>query len=189
MKTLAPIVALIITLMFSVSAHAQTAPLKKGDPVTIELKVPADDSPNVTSSYTISENGTIKMPYLDREIAASGISTTELARRIEAAYKGAEIYTNPTINIVINDPSKQAPHIVTVGGEVKTGGSQVPLRDGMRLYNAIMAAGGFTEFADIRRVKVIRGTREFLFDMRKLDPQGSNNPLLMDGDTIHVKQD
>jgi hypothetical protein len=28
-----------------------------------------------------------------------------------------------------------------------------------------------------------------VFDMRKLDAAGSNNPILMDGDTIHVPQD
>jgi hypothetical protein len=59
----------------------------------------------------------------------------------------------------------------------------------MRLYAAIMAAGGFTEFADVRRVKIIRGTRSIVIDMRKLDPAGSNNPILLDGDTIHVPAD
>jgi protein involved in polysaccharide export with SLBB domain len=129
------------------------------------------------------------MPYLDREIQAAGLSTTELARRIEAAYRAAEIYTNPTINVVINDPSKAAPHVVTVGGEVKGGGAQVPLRENMRLFTAIMSAGGFTEFADVKHVKVIRNNNQKIYDMRKIDAGGANNPFLMDGDTIVVPQD
>ena len=177
-------------MLFTLPAGAQTlTPLKAGDPVTIELKVPAEDAPNVSSTYNVSGSGTVKLPYLDREISASGLTTTELARRIEQAYRAAEIYTNPTVNCTTTNPQNHIPHIITVGGEVKSGGREVPVRDGMRLYNAIMAAGGFTEFAAVKRVKVIRGTREFVFDMRKLDPGGKNNPILMDGDTVHVPQD
>lgn len=190
MKTIATLLIVAAALFFTVPAGAQTlTALKAGDPVNIELKVPAEDAQNVTSKYNISGNGTVKVPYLDREIPAAGLSTTELARRIEQAYKAAEIYTNPTINVTTITPQDYQPHIVTVGGEVKSGGREVPVRDGMRLYNAIMSAGGFTEFADVKRVKIIRGTRQQVYDMRKIDPGGQNNPILMDGDTIHVPQD
>ena len=191
MKTIATLlIAAAAALFFDLPAGAQTlTPLKAGDPITIELKVPAEDATNVTSTYNISGSGTVKLPYLDREISASGLTTTELARRIEQAYKAAEIYTNPTINCTTTNPQNFQPHIITVGGEVKSGGREVPVRDGMRLYNAIMAAGGFTEFADVRRVKIIRGTREMVYDMRKLDAGGKNNPILLDGDTVHVPQD
>ena len=189
MKTIATLVIAFAALLIATPATAQNAPLKAGDPVMIELKVPAEDATNVTSKYNISTAGTVKVPYLEREIQAAGLTTTDLARRIEAAYRAAEIYTAPTINVTTPTPTDYAPHIVTVGGEVKTGGREVPLRDGMRLYSAIMAAGGFTEFADIRRVKIIRGTRSTTYDMKRIDPGGSNNPILMDGDTIHVPQD
>ena len=59
----------------------------------------------------------------------------------------------------------------------------------MRLYSAIMQCGGPNEFADMRRVKIIRGTRELIFDMRKIQPDGSNNPVVQDGDTIHIPAD
>ncbi len=188
MKTIVTFI-LALGVLFTAPVHAQNAKLKAGDPVMVELKVPAEDAQNVSSKYNISDSGTIKIPYLDREISAAGLSTTELARRIEMAYKGAEIFTNPTINVTTPTPVDYAPHIVTVGGEVKSGGREVPVRDGMRLYNAIMAAGGFTEFADVKHVKIIRGTRETVYDMRKLDPGGRNNPVLLDGDTVHVPQD
>ncbi|HEX2748018.1 MAG TPA: polysaccharide biosynthesis/export family protein [Verrucomicrobiales bacterium] len=189
MKTIVSLILACAVLLFAGSAGAQQSRLKPTDPINVELKVPAEDATNVTSLYTVSESGTIRMPYLDREIQAAGLSTTELARRIEAAYRAAQIYTNPTINVVINDPSKSAPHVVTVGGEVKGGGAQVPLRDNMRLFTAIMSAGGFTEFADVRHVKLIRQNKQNVYDMRKIDAGGSNNPILMDGDTIVVPQD
>lgn len=188
MKTCVSLILVLAALIFAVPANAQSR-LKAGDPVNIELKVPAEDAANVSTLYTVSGSGTVKMPYLDREVQAAGLTTTELARRIELAYRAAEIYTNPTINVVLNDPSKQAPHVVTVGGEVKTGGAQVPLRENMRLFTAIMSAGGFTEFADVKKVKLIRNNRATIYNMRKIDEAGSNNPILMDGDTIVVPQD
>jgi protein involved in polysaccharide export with SLBB domain len=190
MKTIIPLLLALVGLLFAPGAGAQTlTPLKPGDPISVELKVPAEDALNVTAMYSISGAGTLRLPYLDREIAAAGLTTTDLARRIEQAYRAAEIYTNPTINCTTQRPENYQPHIVTVGGEVKSGGREVPLRDGMRLYQAIMSAGGFTEFADVKRVKIIRGTRAMVYDMRKIDERGSNNPILLDGDTIHVPQD
>jgi protein involved in polysaccharide export with SLBB domain len=188
MKTCFSLILAFATLLFAAPAGAQVSKLKPSDPVQIELKVPAEDATNVTSIYTVSNAGTIRMPYLDHEIQAAGLSTTDLARRIEAAYKAAEIYTNPTINVVMNDPQKVSPHVVTVGGEVKGGGGQVPVRDKMTLYAAIMSVGGFTEFANVRKVKLIRENRESVYDMRKIKADGSNNPILLDGDMVVVPQ-
>lgn len=183
------IVALFLSLL-SGSLQAQTAVLKGSDTVSLELKVPAEDAPNVSAVYPISAQGTIKLPYLG-EIRAAGMSTTDLARRVEAAYRAAEIYTNPTVVVNLGQATGGgvgAAHIVTVGGEVKSGGREVPLRDRMRLYQAIMAAGGLTEFADPKKVRLMRGNRSQVFDIRKIQDNGSNNPILMDGDTIHIPQ-
>ncbi len=76
--------------------------------------------------------------------------------------------------------------MVTVSGEVRLP-SEIPLRQGMQLFGAITKAGGFTEYADPRKVKVIRGNKEFEYDMRSIQANGSNNPVLVDGDCIIVK--
>ena len=176
-----------IALLLSLQARAQTgAVLKAGDPVTIELKVPAEDAANVTSAYTVSETGTLKMPYLEKEIMANGLSVSQLARRIEASYKAAGIYSAPTVNVVLKQEG--FPHSVTVGGEVRNSGA-VPLRDNMQLFTAITTAGGFTEFADKRKVKLIRAKKATLYDLRDIKADGSNNPVLKDGDLIHVPAD
>ncbi len=190
MKTLLTLVYLITGLMIAQQSCAQTlTALKAGDPVMIELKVPAEDAPNVSVKTNISSSGTIRISYLDREISSAGLTTTELARRIEQAYKAAEIYTSPSIIVNTPTPEDQLAHIVTVGGEVRSPRGDVALRNNMRLYQAIISCGGPTEFADMRKVKLIRGSRSQVFDMRKIDDRGSNNPILMDGDTIHIPQD
>ena len=190
MKLLA-LLALLTSLLMLPAVAQSSAILKAGDNVIIQLKTPVEDATTVNDTYVVSARGTVKMPMLNTEITAAGMTTTDLARRIEAAYRVAEIYTNPTINcnIDFNKAAGGAAHIVAVGGEVRSPQGSVPLRDGMRLYQAIMQCGGPTEFADMRKVKIIRGTREFHFDMRKIQPDGSNNPVLQDGDTIHIPAD
>ena len=188
MKTLTTIIAALMAFLMIGTAQAQNSILKPGDPIQVELKAPVEDTQVVSSVYTISSRGTIKLPYL-AEMQAANMSTTDLARRIEAAYKAAEIYTNPTLNVnmgITPGGAGAAAHVVTVGGEVKSGGREVPLRDGMTLYQAIMAAGGFADFADPRKVKLVRKGRETVIDMKKTGALGAASTLLMDGDVIHV---
>lgn len=177
-----------LCLFVASSANAQMAGiLKPGDSVVIQLKTPAEDAENVTTTYQVSDSGTIKLPMLQQEIPAAGISATSLARRIEAAYRAAEIYSAPMINVTLPSVSEGGMfnHVVNVGGEVKQSG-EFPLRQGMTLLQAVNKAGGFTEFAKTKAVKLIRGNREMVYDMRKISPDGSNNPILVDGDQIIV---
>ena len=160
--------------------------LKPSDVLMIELKAPAEDAQAFNGTYSVSERGTVKPPYIG-EIAAAGLTTSELARRIEAAYKAADIYTNPTLTINVNTPTNYVPYVVNVGGEVRQPG-EIPLREGMRLFQAITKAGGFTEFAKIKEIKLVRGNRETKYDMRRINPDGSNNPVLQDGDQVVVPQ-
>lgn len=185
MKILATVLAALV-LMIAQKAQAQQAGvLKPGDTVNITLQTPAEDAPTVNFPYPVSDRGTVRVPMLDQEVAAAGITVSTLARRIEAAYKAAEIYTNPTITVALPQDPQIASHVVTVGGEVR-GSGEFPLRQGMTLMAAINRAGGFTEFAKTKAVKLIRDNRQQEFDMRKINPDGSNNPVLKDGDQIIV---
>jgi polysaccharide export outer membrane protein len=188
MKVYSILIALLAVLVAPLARAQQGGVLKKGDLVTIELKAPSEDAGVVTSQYPVSPAGTIRMPMLETEIPAVGISASELARRIEAAYKREQIYTNPSINAFLHQDPATLNHVVIVSGEVKVPG-EFGLRQGMTLLAAISRAGGFSDFADKKRVKLFRGNREYVYDLRKIDPKGSNNPLLQDGDQIIVPQD
>jgi len=185
MKTIYALLALVLTLANSTVFAQQAGVLKPGDSVIISLQTPAEDASTVTTTYPVSDRGTVKLPMLDQEIPAAGISASTLARRIEAAYKAADIYTNPTITASLPQDRETLNHVVTVGGEVRASG-EFALRQGMSLMAAINRAGGFSEFAKTKAVKLIRGNTEKVYDMRKINPDGSNNPILQDGDAIIV---
>ena len=186
-KTIWNLLLLCALALTASTANAQQGGvLKPGDLVKIELKTPAEDGPVVSSEYVVSDNGTVKMPMLTQEVPAKGVTPSTLARRIEAAYRSEQIYTNPTINAILPSVAGQLSHVVTVSGEVRNP-SEVALRQGMQLFGAITKAGGFTEYANPKRVKLIRGNKEFEYDMRSIQANGSNNPVLIDGDSIIVK--
>ena len=47
----------------------------------------------------IDEKGTITLPYVDEPIKASGMTTSELERKIQRIYTDGKIYRNITINV------------------------------------------------------------------------------------------
>jgi protein involved in polysaccharide export with SLBB domain len=49
---------------------------------------------------------------------------------------------------------------------------------------AIDKAGGYTELAKIKHIKLLRNGHISLIDLRKMNPDGSNNPPLEAGDVI-----
>jgi protein involved in polysaccharide export with SLBB domain len=189
MKSLLTLLIAMAAMLFGQSANAQATVLAVNHNVIIELKAPAVDAQTVSGPYQISAQGTIRLPHLNAEIRAAGLTHTELGRRIEAAYKAAEIYTNPAVNVRARDTEGKIDSVVNVGGAVRSGGREVPLREGMRLFAAITAAGGFDEFADVKNVRIIRGTRSMTFNLRKIENDGSNNPVLEANDQIIVPQD
>ena len=186
MKLIRAFLSLLLCLLAAPLVQAQQGGfLKVADMVNIELKTPAEDAQNVTSKYVVSDTGTIKMPMLRQEIAAVGLTPTSLARKIEAAYRSEEIYTNPTINAFLPQEEGVANHVVVVSGEVKVTG-EFAVRQNMRLMTAISKAGGFTDFAKTKAVRLLRGNKSTVYDMRKIQEDGSNNPILLDGDSIIV---
>ena len=91
---------LILLLTLLVASFAQ-AKIIKGDTLTISIKgVPQEEQVQINGQYEVSTANKIFLPYLTNAgISTSGVSTASLARRIEAAYRNAKIYTTPTISI------------------------------------------------------------------------------------------
>ena len=84
------------------------------------------------------------------------------------------------------DDSK-ARKTIKVTGKVNKPG-EYELKDGMRVFDSLGLAGGFLDFADTRRVIIIRGAERRKFNYRDY-LQGKrieDNILLMSGDVVVV---
>jgi len=173
-------------VLVSVTGHAQNAEstLRNGDSIIVKISgVPPEDVTMVSTSYDIGDNGNINLPYIG-EVRAAGLRPSSLQKSIEAAYRSAQIFTHPTIQVTAN---KEAPtQVIFVSGEVKTP-NRITMTPGMTVGGAIIAAGGPTDFAAMKRVKLVRGGRSAELDCRQADSTGSLTPV-QPGDTVVVPQ-
>ena len=175
----------LLCLAFSVSglrAQSSESTLRAGDSIIVKISgVPPEEIAVVSTSYDISDNGTINLPYIG-EVRASGLRPSTLQQNIQAAYKNADIFTHPTIQVTANRDA--ATQIIFVSGEVKTPG-RIIVTPGMTVHGAIVAAGDITEFGSAKRVKLIRNGRSMELDLRRADSSAALTPV-QPGDTVVV---
>ena len=155
-KRFKPLLLAALFLLPNLSVAGEVT-LKPGESFGLRISgVPADEIALVSQQFQISDAGTIRLPYLKVDIKAAGLKPSALARKIENAYRTAEIYTAPTIQI---DPQvTENKHYVSVLGEVRAP-QKVELVPGMTLLDAIATCGSFTDFAKTKKVKLVRGKK------------------------------
>ena len=172
----------VFCLGFAASAFAQ-ATLRVGDPVELKISgVPAEEQAQINNTYTVDANGSVNLPYINK-VKAQGLTPAQLANSIEGNYRASRIYTNPTITIVMQPTAR----FVNVGGAVRTP-SRVPFTEDMTLLTAINAAGGFNDFADQKRVRVLRGNDAKQYDVREFRRDPSKDVKLQPGDRVEIPQ-
>ncbi len=182
MNTKKLLLGLLALIFASVSLTAQ---IEAGKSINITIAgVPDEDRATISNVYPVSDSGMINMPLIGL-VRAAGLHNDELAASLQARYKNAGIYTNPTIQVISNTiGGKPNEETVTVGGQVKNPGS-VPFAKELTLWSAIQARGGANEFGSMRRVKVIRNGSQKIYDATKA--QFMQMPLQRN-DTIEVPQ-
>ncbi|MBV8224436.1 MAG: polysaccharide export protein [Verrucomicrobia bacterium] len=162
---------------------AAEATLRPGD--TIELKlggVPSTETQSVSGEYQIDGDGFVNMPNIGK-VRIGGLSPAAAQTAIESVYRQRGVYTHPTIVITIQTQAR----FVNVGGEVKTP-ERVPYTADLTILASINAAGGFTPYADQRRVRLLRGTEVIRVDVKKIRANPSLDVGLQPGDKIEVPQ-
>ncbi|MCB1237136.1 MAG: polysaccharide biosynthesis/export family protein [Verrucomicrobiae bacterium] len=165
--------------------RADEAVLRSGDRIRLQIKgVPDEEKRDLDGDYTVSESGTIPLPYIDDPVAA-GLKPSALAGSIEKAYREAQIYTNPTI--VINFGDERVVRRVSLTGGVNRSGP-VDYFDGMTLLEAVSAAGGLTDFAKQKEVKIIRGKETTVHDLEAIVKDSRRDIVLMPGDVVVVPE-
>jgi protein involved in polysaccharide export with SLBB domain len=176
---------LFISLFQTITGHslAQEPKLSPGQHFQLRIAgVPAADVAQLSGTYVLSDNGSIKLPLLKQEIHATGSTPSILQKKIEQAYMAESIYAHPSITVLVA-PAGDVQQLVTVGGEVRQPG-EVAFRPGVNLLAVISKSGGPTEYANLRKLKLIRGKTERIIDFRKITAE--NNLVLQPGDQIII---
>jgi len=164
-------------------ARAQDAKLREGDQLEIRIGgVPVEEITQVTGTYTVDGQGFVNMPHIGK-VKASGATQSELQSAIENAYRSQQIYTNPSITVAVPNLAR----FVDVGGDVRNP-MRVPFTADLTLLGAINGAGGFTDYADQGKVRLMRDGEVTIVNIKQVRKNPSKDVKLKPGDKIEVPQ-
>ena len=108
-------------------------------------------NPELNEQIVVRPDGRISLQLVN-EVSASGLTPAELTSDLKKKY--AKELSEPEITVIVRSFS---PYKVYVDGEVKQVGV-VALTPPMSVMQSIAQAGGFTEFARVNEVVIIRRT-------------------------------
>jgi polysaccharide biosynthesis/export protein VpsN len=147
-----------------------------GDNVTVDYSGTVTPIPE--SIQTITEGGNITLPYIGA-VRALGKTAGELQNDIHELYV-PKYYVRLTVTV--SSPQR----VFYVGGEVKQPGRQLYIGE-TTVTKAIQAAGDFTDFANQRKVKLIRHNGEVItVNCVKALQDQTLDPAVYPGDQIQV---
>uniref|UniRef100_A0A7C4XJ40 Uncharacterized protein n=1 Tax=candidate division WOR-3 bacterium TaxID=2052148 RepID=A0A7C4XJ40_UNCW3 len=101
----------------------------------------------------VMHNGNITFPLIG-DIHVVGLKTTEIADTIAERLK--RYFVKPLVSVILKGPTVSN---VAIYGEVVNPGT-VPYQRGLRISDYVALAGGPTEQANLKKVRVVRNTNE-----------------------------
>jgi len=151
--------------------------MRAGDKITVRLAGVPDGG--YIQEIQIPSSGEITLPLLSSPFQAIGRSAGDLAAQIAQAYKTEQIYTTPDVTVIPED------RYVSLGGEVRSP-SRVIYTPDLTLLTAINSCGGFTDYANRRSVRILRGQQVMYVNAVDAARTPGADPALFPGDQIIV---
>ena len=149
-----------------------------------QLRISVWDNKELTVDLVVRPDGKISIPLI-QDVVAEGKTAPQLAANIQEALSA--FIVNPEVSVVVLQVN--APKFYMIGYVARPG--TYPLRSDTSVLQALALAGGFTQFASPRSIKLIRAV-DGKQEVRKInyydiiDDGGEGNYLLKSGDTIVV---
>jgi protein involved in polysaccharide export with SLBB domain len=178
---LSRVAALMLTWFSAVHVAWADASLRPGDSIDLKIGgVPSMEATSVNGVYMLDGEGNVNLPYVGR-VRVSGLAPGTAQFTIESVYKTRGIYTSPNIVITMQAQSR----FVNVGGQVKTP-QRVQFTSDLTVLAAINGAGGFSPYADERKVRLLRHSGVTVIDVKKIRQNPSLDVQVQPGDQIEV---
>jgi polysaccharide biosynthesis/export protein len=148
------------------------------------LTVTVWKEPTLTGSLLVRPDGMISMPLLG-DVQATGLTPLQLAGAIQEKLK--KFIQDPNVSVVLTQIRSKTIYLL---GEVGKKGP-VEMTAGMTLLEAISSGGGLTDFANAKKIYILRkesGTQQKIPVHYKEALKGDStcNVILRPGDTIVV---
>jgi polysaccharide export outer membrane protein len=151
------------------------------------------NSQDAPKPLVVTDSGEVDVPYIGR-VMAVGKTSKELADAITTALE-KDYYNKATVILSLNLANRVLGQVY-VSGQVRSQGAlEIQMNENLTAGRAILRSGGFGDFADKTKVKVVRGSggtgekpQTFDLDMFKILEQGKTESdiVLQPGDLIFV---
>jgi polysaccharide export outer membrane protein len=142
--------------------------------------------PELSATVPVRPDGKISLPLLD-DVQAAGLTPMQLAGAVTESLR--KYVSEPRVTVVVTAINSKRYYIL---GEVGKPGA-FPLLPRMTVLQALSSAGGFSQFANLRNIYVLRQTedgKQIKLPFNYRDVLRGNRPeqniLLEPGDTIVV---
>lgn len=149
--------------------------IERGDELTIFLTGIPQPQELV---YVVDDRGRVNLPFIG-SVSVDGKSTAETETLIERAYIRGGYYKK--INIIVV-PQKEE---YFVQGEVRRQDKYF-LSGDLTLLQAISEAGGYTPYANRKKIKVIRDGNGVFYNGKEIEEGEQEDPIIKAGDIIVV---
>jgi protein involved in polysaccharide export with SLBB domain len=164
-------------------------PLEIGD--RLSMRVVEDRKDPV--GLIVTDSGEVEVPLIGR-VPAKGKTCKELAFTVKAQLE-REYYYKATVIIGLDFQTLKSPGRIYVTGQVRNQGPlDIPPGEAFTVSRAIIRAGGFADFANKRRVKLVRKdgekTRTIIVDVQAVVNKGltDKDPIVEPEDMIVVPE-
>jgi len=134
------------------------------------------------NSYLVDEQGYISFSFIDK-VYVKGLSVEEVRNLLQKTI--SDYFKEATVTVRLVDFQ------VAVLGEVNAPGNFTIDKDQINILQAIGMAGGFKQFAKVKKVKLVRqtlkGSEIIMLDLTKSDILSSDYFYLMPNDVLYVE--
>ena len=177
MSPRSPLVRLAALAAFWVwtAAWPQTAPTPPPTPAPIPTSPPTAEQAQAQASYIIGPGDTLQVfvwreqglsttvpvrpdgkitTPLVEDMVAVGKTPSQLARDMEKVL--GKYIKSPQVNVLVSQPMSTFSQVQVIGQVVRP--QSMAYREGMKILDAVLAAGGLAPFASGNRAKLIRKT-------------------------------
>ncbi len=136
---------------------------------------------NLTGLVDVRPDGMLSMPLIG-EMKADGVTVGQLREMIRARLE--DFLNKPEVDIQVTKVNSKKFYIF---GEVGRQG-EFPLSSNLTVLDALSSAGGFRDFANPKKIYILRGTQKLPFNYKDVSngKHMEQNIRLQNGDRIFV---
>jgi polysaccharide export outer membrane protein len=141
------------------------------------------NNPNLSGPVDVQPDGMLSMQLIG-QVKADGLTTRQLKETLTERLSG--FLNNPEVDVQVARVNSK--RYFVYGGVLRAG--EFPLVQATTVMDALSIVGGFRDFANTKKIYVLRGTQKFNFNYKDVS-QGKNleqNILLQNGDRIFVPE-